>query len=134
MVKISRFEDVDAWKEARKLVNLAYSFVRKPKFSKDFALRDQMIRASISAMANIAEGFDSATDQQFIQFLVYSRRSCSEAQSHLYVAIDNDYISQKEFEGAYEQAEITRKICAGFITYLRKKQPNSRPVIQSKTR
>lgn len=134
MVKISRFEDVDAWKEARKLVNLVYSFTRKPSFSKDFALRDQMNRASISTMANIAEGFDGGTDQQFVQFLIYSRRSCSEVQSHLYIALDNEYISRKEFERAYEQAEITRKICAGFITYLRKKQSTGRPVIQSKTR
>ena len=121
MVKISRFEDIDAWKEARKLVNCIYSFIRKSSFAKDFALRDQTIRAAISSLSNIAEGFDSATDQQFIQFLIYSRRSCSEVQSHLYVALDNKYINQSEFDKAYSQAETTRKLCSGFVTYLRKK-------------
>jgi len=121
VAKIKRFEDIEAWKEARKLVNSIYSFIRKPQFSKDFALRDQIIRAAISTMANIAEGFDSATDQQLIQFLVYSRRSCSEVQSHLYIALDNEYITQDEFNKTYSQAETARKLCSGFITYLRKK-------------
>ena len=121
MVKISRFEDIDAWKEARKLVNYIYSLVRKPSLSKDFALRDQMIRAAISTMSNVAEGFDSATDQQFVQFLVYSKRSTSELQSQLYIALDNQYVSQKEFEAAYGLAESARKMSSSFISYLRKK-------------
>lgn len=121
MVKINKFEDIEAWKEARKLVRNIYSLVRLTSFSKDFALRDQIIRAAISTMSNIAEGFDSATDQQFIQFLVYSRRSCSEIQSHLYIALDNEYIAKNEFNKVYSQAETTRKLCSGFITYLRKK-------------
>ena len=120
MIKIKRFEDIDAWKEARKLVNSVYMLIQMPSFSKDFSLRDQIIRAAISTMSNIAEGFDSATDQQFIQFLIYSRRSSSEVQSHLYIALDNGYIKKTDFEETYAQAETARKLCSGFITYLRK--------------
>ena len=131
MVTVKKFEDLQAWQEARKLVNDVYSLIRKPAFSKDYALRDQIVRAAISTMSNIAEGFEGATDQQFIQFLIYSRRSCSEVQSHLYVALDNEYISQNEFKKAYVQAETARKISAGFITYLRKTAKNFAVIRQS---
>lgn len=121
MVVVKRFEDLKVWQEARKLVYLIYSLIKKPLFSKDFALRDQIIRSSISIMSNIAEGFDSGSDQQFVQFLVYSKRSTSELQSQLYIALDNQYISQKEFEAAYGLAESARKMSSSFISYLRKK-------------
>jgi four helix bundle protein len=70
-------------------------------------------------MSNIAEGFDSESDQQFIQFLGYAKRSASEAQSILYVALDMHYIDQNEFMSAYDLATTVRKLCSGFIKYLR---------------
>jgi len=119
-MKIERFEDLDAWKEARILVHNIYKLVKRSNFSRDFALRDQIIRAAISTMSNIAEGFDSGSNQHFIQFLLYSRRSASEVQSELYIALDNKYISHEEFRESYFKAESVRKLCSGLITYLRK--------------
>lgn len=121
MVTVKKFEDLQAWQEAKRLVNVIYSLVKKPPFSKDFALRDQIIRSSISIMSNIAEGFDSGSDQQFIQFLVYSKRSTSELQSQLYIALDNHYINEKEFYSAYNMSESVRKMNSSFISYLKKK-------------
>ena len=94
-MKISRFEDIDVWKEARILVNMVYDLTNMPLFKKDYGLKDQIQRAAVSCMSNVAEGFDSGSNTQFIQYLVYSRRSSSEVQSLLYVALDRKYINQK---------------------------------------
>jgi len=123
-MKIIRFEDIEAWKEARKLVNNVYDLTDKLLFKKDFGLREQIQRASVSCMSNIAEGFDGDSNQQFIQFLFYTRRSGSEVQSQLYVALDRKYITQTEFEKVYEQAKKVGKLTNGFIRYL--KQPVNR--------
>ena len=117
---VNNFEDLDAWKEARKLTCQVYSLTSKTPFSKDFGLREQIQRAAVSCMSNIAEGFDSGTDQQFIQFLGYSKRSASEAQSLLYAALDNKYIDKAEFAASYALAISVRKLCSGFIKYLKK--------------
>ncbi|MFH1362097.1 MAG: four helix bundle protein [bacterium] len=120
MVRIQKFEDLDAWREARKLVALIYKHVSLGGFKKDYALRDQIVRAAISTMANIAEGFDAGSNAQFIFFLIYAKRSASEVQSHLYVALDNLYLLQSDFENAYQQAETVRKITQGLINYLKR--------------
>jgi len=119
-MRIQKFEDLDAWKEARKLVQMIYKFVSKDRFKRDFSLRDQIIRAAISTMSNIAEGFDSGSNPQFVNFLVYAKRSASELQSQLYIAIDNLYVNENEFQEAYKQAEIVRKISQGLINYLKR--------------
>lgn len=116
---IKRFEDIDVWKEARKLVNIIYDLTSKELFKKDFGLREQIQRAAVSCMSNVAEGFDSDTKQQFIQMLSYAKRSSSEVQSELYVALDRKYITEKEFDDAYKQAMSVRKLANGFIRYLR---------------
>lgn len=118
-MKIIKFEDIESWKEARTLVNTVYSFTAKRLFNKDFGLKDQIQRASVSCMSNIAEGFDGGSNQQFIQFLLYARRSSSEVQSLLYAALDREYISEKEFSRAYKQAENVGKLINGFVRYLR---------------
>lgn len=118
-MKITRFEDIEAWKEARKLVNKVYDLTDKKSFKKDFGLRDQIQRASVSCMSNVAEGFDGDTNQQFIQLLFYTRRSSSEVQSQLYVALDRKYINQDEFDVAYKQAQSVGKLTNGFIKYLK---------------
>jgi four helix bundle protein len=87
-------------------------------FAKDFGLRDQITRASGSAMHNIAEGFDGGSNAEFVKFLRYSQRSCSEVQSQLYVALDQAYISQDEFDSIYDQAAKTHAKVGGFIRYL----------------
>jgi len=117
---IKRFEDIEGWREARKLTKMVYDIARKGLFSKDYRLRDQITAASVSTMSNIAEGFDSQSNPKFIRFLGYSRRSCSEVQSCLYVALDQSYINQEEFNEIYNQAKLTAKLCNGLITYLKK--------------
>ena len=116
---IDRFEDVEAWQAARKLVQVIYTHTSQGNFARDYGLRDQIQRAAVSIMANIAEGFDSRSNQTFMQFLNYSLRSTTEVQSHLYVALDQSYITGAEFDDLYQQAEKTKSIIHGFTRYLR---------------
>ena len=119
-MKIERFEDIEAWQLARELTRKVYRLTEKPRFAKDYGLKRQMQEAAGSSMHNIAEGFDSETNREFIRFLRYSKRSCTEVQSELYVALDEGYISLEEFEDVYDQARRTRAAVRGFINYLKK--------------
>ncbi|OGW17197.1 MAG: four helix bundle protein [Nitrospinae bacterium RIFCSPLOWO2_12_FULL_45_22] len=118
-MKIERFEDIEAWQAARKLVQEVYRITKGIDFSKDYGLKDQIQRAAVSAMANIAEGFDDRSNQAFIQFLNYALRSVTEVQSHLYVALDQEYITQSNFDELYQQANRIKSIINGFIRYLK---------------
>lgn len=113
------FEDIEAWKKARELTKKVYRITSIEKFSKDWELRDQIRRASISVMSNIAEGFDSSSKIEFARFLNISRRSASEIQSQLYVALDQGYIEKKDFDLLYKEAEEIRKMLTGFVKYLK---------------
>ena len=118
-MKITRFEDIDAWQEARKLVKMVYDVIEKsPKFRKDFRLVNQIQNAAVSAMSNIAEGFARRSNREFVQFLFISKSSAAEVQSQLYVASDQEYINQDDFERIYKQAEVVSKMDSGFIKYL----------------
>lgn len=117
-MKIERFEDIKAWQLARKLTNKVYRLTKKPEFSKDFGLKNQIRGAAGSAMHNIAEGYDSDSTAEFIRFLRYAKRTCTEVQSELYVAIDENYITQDEFQETYDLAAETRAATIGFINYL----------------
>jgi four helix bundle protein len=119
-MKIERFEDIDAWQLARELTQKVYRLTKKPEFSKDYGLKREIQDAAGSSMHNIAEGFDSETNAEFIRFLRYAKRSCTEVQSELYVALDEEYISPNEFKDVYEQARRTRAAVRGFINYLKK--------------
>ena len=119
-MKIERFEDIEAWQLARNLTRKVYSLTKKPGFAKDYGLKGQIQGAAGSSTHNIAEGFDSETNAEFIRFLRYSKRSCTEIQSELYVALDEEYISLNEFKDVYEQAARTRAAVRGFINYLKK--------------
>jgi four helix bundle protein len=126
-MKITRFEDIEAWQEARKLVNLVYQAVNKNSdFKKDFRLVNQIQAAAVSSMSNIAEGFSRKSNKEFIQYLYISKSSAAEVQSDLYVALDQNYIIQEDFNRIYEQAETVSKMDSGFIKYLNSqlKQPN----------
>ncbi len=103
-MKIERFEDIEAWQLARDLTRKVYRLRKKPKFTKDYGLKRQIQDAAGSSMHNIAEGFDSETNREFIRFLRYSKRSCTEVQSELYIALDEEYILPNEFKDVYEQA------------------------------
>ena len=118
-MKINRFEEIEAWQEARKLVNLVYGAIKKSEqFRKDFRLANQIQGAAVSTMANIAEGFARKGNKEFIQYLFISKSSATEVQSHLYVAIDQTYITKEIFEKIYNQAETVSKMDSGFIKYL----------------
>ena len=117
-MKIERFEDIEAWKSARELAKKVYSFTRKAAFSRDFGLKNQIQNAAGSSMHNIAEGFDAETNSEFVRFLRYAKRSCTEVQSELYMALDQEYISEVEFQDVYDHAGQTRALIRGFIKYL----------------
>ncbi len=118
MVKVNKFEDLKSWQKARQFVNHIYKLTNTPSFSDDFGLRNQIRRVSSSAMHNIAEGFDSGSDAEFVGFLRIARRSASECQSQLYLALDQEYISQEDFDMAYESATDIKKLINSFIRYL----------------
>ncbi len=125
-MKIDRFEQLECWKEARALTKMVYALVRKSGFRSDYNLRGQATGAALSVMNNIAEGFDSQSNVEFIRFLRYSRRSASEVQNCLYVALDQAYVTDSEFQTTYQQAEKTRKLIDGFLRYLKTHQSRSR--------
>ena len=117
-MKIERFEDIDAWQLARQLTLKIYSMTQKQPFATDYGLRRQIQDAAGSSMHNIAEGFDSETNREFVRFLRYAKRSCTEVQSQLYLALDQVYITESEFQEAYNHAARTRAAIRGFINYL----------------
>ena len=122
-MKITRFEDIQAWQEARKLVIKVYDAIKEGKeFQRDLRLVSQIQGAAVSAMANIAEGFSRRSNKEFIQFLFISKSSAAEVQSHLYVALDQGYMAKEKFEEIYAQADLVSKMISGFIKYL-----NSQP-------
>ena len=123
---IQRFEDIEAWKEARKLVNMVYDVSNKEPLSKDFSLKNQIHGASVSIISNIAEGFDHSSDREFTQFLVIARASASEVKSQLYVALDRGYIGENDFKVIYQQANSVISLLNGFIRYLKKPRPRPR--------
>ncbi len=121
MATIERFEDMEMWKQARQLTNLIYDMSGKGAFARDFGLRDQMRRSAVSIMSNIAEGFESHTQQMFIRYLGIAKASAGELRSQLYIAVDQKYIDQKEFEVILSLAEQSGRQIEGFIRYLEKK-------------
>jgi len=118
-MRIERFEDIEAWREARKLVNVIYDISDNGDFSRDFYLRNQIRGASVSIMSNISEGFDRGTNKEFIQFLTIARASTSEVKSHLYVALDRKYINPDKFREVYDQTSKAISLIDGFIRYLK---------------
>ena len=115
---IERFEAIEAWQLARELTRKVSVLTKKTKFAQDFGLKRQIQEAAGSSMHNIAEGFDSETNPEFVRFLRYAKRSCTEVQSELYVALDQHYITDAEFQDVYDHAGRTRAAIRGFIKYL----------------
>ena len=117
-MKIERFEDIEGWQLGRELTKQVYAATGRGNFSKDYGLRDQIQKAAGSIMHNIAEGFDAGGNGEFVRFLRYAKRSCTEVQSELYVALDQDYVARADFERLYEMARLTRSKIGAFIKYL----------------
>ena len=119
MAGIKRFEEIMAWQKARDLVRETYRVCGIAPFSRDFGLKDQICRAAVSAMTNVAEGFGRKSSKDFAHFLDVARGSALEVQSLLYVARDLNYLQATEFEKLYQLAAETISLIAGFTSYLR---------------
>lgn len=127
MATVERFEDLDVWQNARELTNRIYKHTRQDPFAKDFGLRDQIQRAAVSVMSNIAEGFESRTQSVFVDYLGHARGSAGEVRAQLYVALDQDYISESEFESSHQLIETISRQLFRLIEYL-KSRPNASPI------
>jgi len=121
MAGIEKFEDIKAWQEARELLKSIYEITSKGNFSRDWELKNQIRRSTVSVMSNIAEGFDRSSDKELIQFLRIATGSCSELKSQLYVALDQKYITNELFRDIYQKAIEVTKLVNGFIRYLKKR-------------
>lgn len=119
MATAERFEDLRCWQTGRQLTKLVYAYSEDGTFANDFSLKDQIRRASVSVMSNIAEGFNSRTTGQFINLLGRARGSASEVQAQLYVALDRDYVNQEQFEEAYDLADKASRQIYRFTQYLK---------------
>lgn len=125
MVLIKKFEEIQAWQKARELTNKIYKISSKNEFSNDFTLKGQIRKASISIMLNIAEGYARRSNREFRQYLNYAHGSCAEVQSALYIALDQKYITQENFDIYYSQTEEISKMITSFSKYLLKTITNS---------
>jgi four helix bundle protein len=118
MSTITRFEDIKAWQTARELARLVYGLSGQGAFSKDFGLRDQVRRAAVSVMSNIAEGFENRTRAQFIRYLGLAKGSAGEVRSQAYVALDLQYIALEDFKILFDLADKNSRQLARFVAYL----------------
>jgi four helix bundle protein len=132
-MKITRFEDLECWKEARKLVNMVYEAINaSPAFQKDLRLKNQCTGAAISIMGNIAEGFVRRSNKEFVQFLFISISSAAELQSHFYVELDRKYVKKEAFDKIYRQSDKVARMESKLITYLLSCERKTRQTKQTK--
>ncbi|HEY9609698.1 four helix bundle protein [Allocoleopsis sp.] len=136
MATIKRFEEIEAWQTARELTRLVYALSNEGAFARDFGLRDQMRRAAVSILSNIADsealaslrasGFESRTQALFIEFLGRAKGSAGELRSQAYVALDAGYFNQPQFTQVFNLSEKCSRQITGFITYLKAYPTNNR--------
>lgn len=126
MATAVRFEDLKVWRDARALVREIYGVTKQGPFRRDFSLRDQITRAAVSTMSNIAEGFERGSRKEFIQFLNISKGSNGELRSQLYVALDQEYLDEKRFGQLRASAVALSRRISKFISYLQQFPSNSR--------
>ena len=122
MKKIKHFEELIAWQKARELTKQIYSTTKSGPFSKDFGLRDQIRRASVSIMSNLAEGFERGGRAEFHQFVVIAKGSCAEVRSQLYVALDAEYVTQEQFEVLMNLGNELSRIIGGLRASLQRQR------------
>jgi four helix bundle protein len=127
MPTITRFEDIEAWKTTRESTRMIYALTEQGQFAKDFGLKNQIQRASVSVMSNIAEGFESRTQAQFLEYLGRSKASAGEVRCQLYIALDLKYLSQEQFNLAFDLVDKSSRQIARFMDYL-ETHPQSRRV------
>lgn len=120
MATINCYEEIAGWQKARELTNFIYKLTRQDAFARDFGLKNQIQKAAVSIMSNIAEGFGRESNQDFMRFLSISKASANEVQSQLYVAFDQKYITSDQFQQGYQLCDETIRTIGGFIAYLKK--------------
>ena len=120
MATIKRFEDILAWQKARYATKLVYEITASGSFSRDFGLRDQIRRSSVSIMGNIAEGFGRRSDKEFSNFLNIAHGSIAETQSHLYVALDLNYLPEDDFNTLYKLFDEDSRMVMSLTQHLRR--------------
>lgn len=119
MATITKFEEINAWTKARTLANRIYELSDEGRFSRDFALRDQMRRSVISILSNIAEGFERGGNKEFIQFLAHAKGSAGELRAQLYVALDRRYVTAAQFQQLSNEAGEISRMIAALMEYLK---------------
>jgi four helix bundle protein len=119
MATFKKFEEIECWKRARELTRRIYRISSKPAFARDFGLKDQIRRASVSAMSNIAEGYDRSGTGEFVQFLATAKGSVAEVRCQLYVAADQGYLEEGDFIELSALAAETGNMVGGLMKYLR---------------
>jgi four helix bundle protein len=122
MPRIQRFEDLEAWKIAKEVTREIYAVAKRGEFARDFGLRDQVCRSSVSIMSNIAEGFEREGDKEFVNFLSIAKGSAGETRSLLYVALDQKYISTSEFDFIMSRLIENSRVISGLSSYLRQSE------------
>jgi len=120
MPTFRHFDDIEAWQRARELTKVVYQLSGRGQFAKDFGLRDQIRRATVSIMANIAEGFERDGTGEFIQFLAIAKGSAAEVLSHAYVALDQGFIRQADLDSLSDKPLRVSRMIAALMIYLRK--------------
>ena len=129
---VKNFEDLNVWKQARQLTQEVYRLTKTETFFKDFGLRDQIRRAAISVMSNIAEGFERGGNQEFVQFLYVAKASCGEVRSQVYVALDQGYATSNDSEKLLQLFRRLSGMISNLITYLRESDMKGEKFIRSK--
>jgi four helix bundle protein len=118
MPTITRFEEIEAWQTARELAKSIYEFTDEGKFARDFGLKDQIRRAAVSIMSNIAEGYESQTQAQFIHYLGVAKASAGEVRAQLYISRDVNYLTAEQLSQLFQMAEKASRQISRFISYL----------------
>ena len=127
MAKVEHFEDLEVWKLARQLTGKVYSLSRVGAFAKDFGFRDQICRAAVSIISNIAEGFERRSNSQFLQFLHIANGSAGEVRAQLYIALDLGYITRTQFQDAFDDIVRIGKMLTSLTRHLRSAKPLNNP-------
>jgi len=123
--KITSFQDLIAWQKARILTAKIYRATAEGDFARDFGLKDQIRRAAVSVMSNIAEGFERGRPSEFHQFLSIAKGSCAELRSQLFVALDVGYLDQNDFHALLDTAVEVARIIGGLRAAVQRKKSQS---------
>src|SRR6266513_1059677 len=135
MARIERFEDIEGWKKGRELRKAICKHSQHGEFARDFSLKDQIRRAAQSVTSNIAEGFERGGNREFIQFLSDAKGSCGEVRDQLYTALDENYMTQQQFNELYDLTLEISRLISGFMKYLQQSDlrgPKFKTVSQAK--